>query len=229
MSPARLLAAFLVLSAFVASPSLAQTVDLDPTVSLVTKPNPGYGHDYIKMLTETVNPANGSVSVRIEAPMPSQRGDVNFPFYIFAYDTTGISVPEATISWGTTLYGTPLAFLGVQWKDSSTVISSQAGGVGAIPGGFVANAVVGRTGNGFTSLNTVISSSPQVNAICSYTYPYTFTDPTGTNHTLNLMHITQNGGGANEGCSFYGLPQSDITYDSDAQYQAGLLPNTGRG
>ena len=32
------------------------------------------GHDYIKMLSETVNLANGSLSIRIQAPMPKGRG-----------------------------------------------------------------------------------------------------------------------------------------------------------
>jgi hypothetical protein len=38
-----------------------QIRNLDDTT---TPPTPGVGHDYIKMLRETVNPANGSVSLR---------------------------------------------------------------------------------------------------------------------------------------------------------------------
>ena len=37
-------------------------------------PIPGAGHDYIKMLNETVNPALGSVSIRIDVPTPKGRG-----------------------------------------------------------------------------------------------------------------------------------------------------------
>ncbi|MGH9356433.1 MAG: hypothetical protein ACRD10_09915, partial [Terriglobia bacterium] len=36
-------------------------------------PIPGAGHDYIHMLTETVNPADGSLSVRIHVPVPKGR------------------------------------------------------------------------------------------------------------------------------------------------------------
>jgi hypothetical protein len=36
-------------------------------------PIPGAGHDYIHMLDETVNPANGSLSIRIEVPVPKGR------------------------------------------------------------------------------------------------------------------------------------------------------------
>src|ERR1700722_1670496 len=39
-----------------------------------TTPVEGAGHDYIKMLSETVNPANGSVSLRVEVPVARGRG-----------------------------------------------------------------------------------------------------------------------------------------------------------
>jgi RHS repeat-associated protein len=52
-------------------------------------PIPGVGHDYIKMLSETVNPANGSVSVRIAVPVPPGRG-LTIPFS-FGYDSNGVN------------------------------------------------------------------------------------------------------------------------------------------
>lgn len=52
-------------------------------------PIPGAGHDYIHMLTETVNPANGSVSLRIQVPVPKGRG-LTLPF-AFAYDSNGVN------------------------------------------------------------------------------------------------------------------------------------------
>lgn len=42
-------------------------------------PVPGSGHDYLKTLNETVNPANGSVSLRISVPIPKGRG-LTLPF-----------------------------------------------------------------------------------------------------------------------------------------------------
>lgn len=51
-------------------------------------PVPGSGHDYIQMLSETVNPANGSVSVRIAIPVPPGR-QLTLPFAI-AYDSNGL-------------------------------------------------------------------------------------------------------------------------------------------
>ena len=38
--------------------------------SATMAPTPGAGHDYIHLLNETVNPANGSVSVNLNFPMP---------------------------------------------------------------------------------------------------------------------------------------------------------------
>ena len=76
----------------------AQTINVGP-INVATQPSPGSGHDYIHMLDETVNPANGSVSVRVEAPVPQQRGDVNFPYYIFGYDSSGVSLPTGNLYW----------------------------------------------------------------------------------------------------------------------------------
>src|SRR5579862_1109653 len=44
-------------------------------------PMPGTGHDYLHGASETVNPANGSVSIRIPMPLPKGRG-LNIPFGI---------------------------------------------------------------------------------------------------------------------------------------------------
>ena len=50
-------------------------------------PAPGTGHDYIKMLSDAVNPANGSLSIRIGIPTPPGRR-LSLPF-AFAYDSNG--------------------------------------------------------------------------------------------------------------------------------------------
>ncbi len=55
--------------------------------NITVVPVPGVGHDYLHDLNEIVNPANGSLSVRIEAPRPKERGP-NYPFYAFMYDST---------------------------------------------------------------------------------------------------------------------------------------------
>lgn len=56
-------------------------------------PIPGAGHDYLHMLNETVSPANGSLSVRIQVPVPKGRG-LTLPF-AFSYDSNG-AIPGPT-------------------------------------------------------------------------------------------------------------------------------------
>jgi len=67
-----------------ASAARSQITNVTNTTST---PIPGAGHDYIQMLSETVNPGNGSVSLRIQVPTPSGRA-LSLPF-AFAYDSGG--------------------------------------------------------------------------------------------------------------------------------------------
>jgi hypothetical protein len=60
---------------------------------VTSTPIPGAGHDYIKMLNETVNPADGAVSIRIGTPVPPGR-KLTLPF-AFAYDSNGVHYPQA--------------------------------------------------------------------------------------------------------------------------------------
>ena len=64
-------------------------------------PVPGAGHDYFKMFSETTNPANGSVSLRIQLPVPPGR-QLALPFAI-AYDSNGVlffqALANATGGW----------------------------------------------------------------------------------------------------------------------------------
>jgi hypothetical protein len=48
-------------------------------------PVPGVGHSYIRLLSETVNPATGAVSIRIQGPVPAGR-EISMPF-MFGYDS----------------------------------------------------------------------------------------------------------------------------------------------
>lgn len=62
-------------------------------------PTPGAGHDYLHMLTETVSPVDGSVSVRIGVPVPPSRR-LTVPFS-FAYDSNlAHGQPGPGGSWG---------------------------------------------------------------------------------------------------------------------------------
>ena len=61
-------------------------------------PIPGAGHNYTGMLNETVDPANGSLSVRINVPVPTGR-QLTVPF-AFAYDSNGATNSLAINSSG---------------------------------------------------------------------------------------------------------------------------------
>jgi hypothetical protein len=93
----------LLLFVLIASPwAHAQITNVDDTTST---PTSGVGHDYIHLLSETVNPASGSVSLRIEVPMPKGR-TISIPFS-FNYDSNSVhhlvpgNVPQyGSIGWG---------------------------------------------------------------------------------------------------------------------------------
>ncbi len=59
----------------------APALQLNAPSDTIASPVPGVGHDYIKMLNETVNPENGAVNLNISIPTPPGRG-LNFPFSI---------------------------------------------------------------------------------------------------------------------------------------------------
>jgi RHS repeat-associated protein len=95
-----------------ASVARAQISSVNDTTST---PVPGSGHDYIKMLNETVSPANGSVSLRIEVPVPKGRG-LTLPFS-FAYDSNGVFTPWMNnVSGATATQNTNEAFLLDGWS-----------------------------------------------------------------------------------------------------------------
>ena len=73
------------LAAFCASSASAQITNVTNDQST---PTPGAGHDYVHLLSEIVNPSNGSVSIRIQPPMPKGR-NLTIPF-AFAYDSNGV-------------------------------------------------------------------------------------------------------------------------------------------
>jgi YD repeat-containing protein len=82
---------FLALSLALCPVSTGQITSIGDSTSV---PIPGAGHDYFHMLNETVDPAMGSVSLRINAGVPGGRR-LAVPFY-FAYDTNGVHYLTAT-------------------------------------------------------------------------------------------------------------------------------------
>jgi hypothetical protein len=125
-------------------------------------PVPGAGHDYIKMLSETVNPANGSVSVRINVPVPNSLG-ITIPFS-FAYDSNGV--------WYTDDIGGGSA----GWMTSGNYLAS-GGWSYSVPMLTATNASQIQNGG---------------NSSCSYWINYIFQDPTAARHALALSYVPSN-------------------------------------
>lgn len=138
--------------------SRAQIAVVDDTTST---PIPGVGHDYIHMLSETVNPANGSVSVRVQLPVPKGRG-ITLPFSI-AYDSNSVNhlVPGYYPNYGT-----------VNWAPNTGTMS-QGGWSYIYPaaGAFLTQQIEGSYPNYFT---------------CNLVSNYLFRDATGALHGLNV-------------------------------------------
>ncbi len=74
--------AFIFVAASAQNPDFSQGT---PAAKSLTSPIEGSGHDYIKMLSETVDPSNGYVRLNINFPVPESRG-FTVPFGV-AYDS----------------------------------------------------------------------------------------------------------------------------------------------
>jgi RHS repeat-associated protein len=123
-------------------------------------PIPGAGHDYIKMLTETVNPSNGSVSLRIQAPAPKGRL-LTIPFG-FDHDTNGVH------HLTTDSNGTPI------WAVDSTPYS-RGGWSYLIP---LVTYVLGT--------QVVSNGLGGESSSCNYYSGFVYKDPSGASHALGI-------------------------------------------
>jgi YD repeat-containing protein len=107
----------LIVSVFLVVSPVAHAQITNVTADQAT-PTPGVGHDYIRMLSETVDPSTGSLSLRISVPMPQGRG-LTLPF-AFSYDSNGVHIPR------------PSVFTQIAWE-SSLGFMSQGGWSYAAP------------------------------------------------------------------------------------------------
>jgi hypothetical protein len=88
-------------------------------------PLPGVGHNYIGLLSDTVNPATGSLSLRIVTPTPPGRR-MTLPFS-FSYDSNGVFV-ASPVGQTTGWHGPMGGYLTEGgWSYSLPMLSTQAG------------------------------------------------------------------------------------------------------
>ncbi len=148
-------------------------------------PTPGVGHDYIKMFGETVNPGNGSVSLRIDLPLPKGRV-LNVPFAIL-YSSSGVHHLEAHGPGN-----------GVQFV-TETGQTTGSGWSYSVPSLTAIYGVKSYTAPG----------PPPTTYTCNYVSNYIMRDWTGTMHPLGIS-IAQGPGAGNDGC--YNVPGPPINY-----------------
>lgn len=134
--------------------------------STTSTPIPGAGHDYLGEIGETVNPANGSISIRISGMMPPGRR-LSIPFS-FAYDSGGINYVSRGLSGGPT------------WQNPSNTIVSTGGWSETAP-------VVSANELTWTAI-----TSEGRNEGCFGFVDYVFQDPEGNRHNLNLTNYKGN-------------------------------------
>jgi RHS repeat-associated protein len=190
--------------------------------NITAVPVSGVGHDYIHDLDEIVNPANGSLSIRIEAPRPEERG-LNYPFYAFMYDstqqfalqfyqqTTGSSYSCGQDSAGDGPTGDPPQPLNcVQLVDFFYQSISWPAGINGVLSG----------------PNSMLSSSVEYSRLylpasymtCNLAQGYSYEDPYGVVHDLGAYQ--QTGGNNNPGCSYLGIQDNPI--GGDEKYKIAL-------
>ena len=176
---------FLLISAPFSFPQITNVTN-DQTV-----PVPGAGHNYIKMVNETVNPASGSVSIRIGVPVPPGRR-LSLPF-AFTYDSNGVHHPDSSAN-------------GVMGWISDTTFLSEGGWSYSVP----LLSVVPLT-------RTYTSHSQQVT--CLFYSDYMFADPSGGRHSLRLSDW--DGSTTNiTNCTNDPAPPTIFTAAGDDYYQA---------
>src|SRR5260370_20747829 len=121
------IASALLLALVAASLAWGQITTVNDMTSV---PVPGSGREYIHLLNETVNPANGSLSVRIQVPMPAGRG-ISIPFG-FSYDSNTAILGSNTASRGGWSYTIPMLTLTYETRDIEDIN-------GPVSCGYIAN------------------------------------------------------------------------------------------
>ena len=184
MPRARVLVSFF---AFVSATILGPTsvAQIQNVTDITSTPTPGVGHDYIRMLNETVNPANGSVSLRVSVPTAPGR-KLTIPF-AFAYDSNGVHhfVPAGS---------------GFLWLSNRGFLS-QGGWTYTVP-----------MMSYDTSQQVFSPDGGQTNYTCDFTTDYMFQDASGGRHALFLSRVLND---STECGSFPSPPQSYPTGGDD--------------
>ena len=153
----------------------AMRAQMPPSSSTTSTPVPGVGHNYLGELVESVNPANGSLSIRITPTIPPGRG-LTLPFS-FAYDSSGMNYVVPYGGAGALTWGLP----------SSTIVST---------GGWSETVPVVSA----SELNWTATTDAGTREPCYAFVNYVYQDANGNRHNLNVS--TYKGNNPNDACTY---------------------------
>jgi hypothetical protein len=161
----------------------------------VATPIPGVGHDYIHFLSETVNPATGSLSLRVDLPTPRGRG-LTLPFALL-YNSSGVNQPmfdpnTSQASW----YNVSSPLTGVGWSYSIPNLTALQG----------------------QSVFVNQSAQPPVTYTCTWISNYVLQAMDASRHMLGISIAQTNEGGT--GCGNQIPPPNNSFFGGDAFFSA---------
>jgi hypothetical protein len=136
---------------------------LQNATNIVQTPTPGSGHDYFKMLNETVNPASGELSIRISVPTPPGR-QLTLPFS-FAYDSGSAFHVESSLVAGEAEWSTNRRYMAEGgWSYSIPVVTANP-------------------------MFRPSSTDKPPRHTCVFISNYMFEDPSGGQHALQISPV----------------------------------------
>lgn len=176
--------------------------------NITSTPIAGSGHDYLHDLSEIVNPANGSVSIRIAAPTPHERR-AESPIYAYMYDTNGQFIVTFEGQVQPIGGGEELLVLGPNFSVPATTGGNFTGSFGA------GSVSYQKTAFSYCSSPTGTGGCGTT-IYCTYQGGFVATDPSGGRHTLGVG-FEINGGQSPEDCVSVGVNLGNA--GGDEQYK----------
>ena len=185
------------------------TAQVTNLTSTQAAPIESRGHDYIHLLSETVDPAIGSVNLHIDLPTPKSRG-FSIPFGI-NYSSNGIYQPNPGLA------GANLA----SFPDTFVTPGNGPGWRYALPK---------LTYSGTEYLEQLINGDGTLGPLdaCDVTYGYNFQDAGGAQHTIPITVVSQYASQGQIDCSI-GLHNTLTILTGSDGYYAGTTTDGNGG
>ena len=209
---------FLVLLLLSAHSGLAQGGDTS-VFNHPTLPVHGVGHEYINGLNETVNPADGTVSLSIPITMPTGRG-LTLPFSITYSSNNSTRMTNSTTLAPYTNGPPPstAVVLGSAWNNGTAF---------DVTGGweYVLPMISFSVGQQYACLATSDTGS-QTPAYNYYSFGYSFRGPNGEDHPLTSLKIGQS---SQSNCEAYNAITTDAEWGANVSLPASPGAPSGIG